>query len=209
MPPTTTIVDATETESICPACQRPTPPHILEQWSGCCPHCKRSFLLAHGNARAVVKRLESERTSHTGGVSVWDGEVHSAEPTEAVPFDMQAVERELGELQDTETEDTMASAAVVLARMFAFIWTDPKDYHAALCKFVGLSCALRPDLLGGLTLKQLGGHIGCSKQNLSKIIGHAEKVLNLKFSRTRSASSKRSMSSAMRDSHARREAAAA
>ena len=73
----------------------------------------------------------------------------------------------------------------MLARLFTFVWSGQGNLRSALVRFTGLCMGLRADLVSK-SYAEAAKEVGCTKQNFSKSILKAERVLGLKFRRTRS-----------------------
>lgn len=111
------------------------------------------------------------------------------EPTE--DFDYDEVSERLGEIEALPP-DASEQAAVVLSRIMAWVWSDG-SLRSALVKFSALCMGLRPDLVNR-TYQQVGDECGgLTKQNISKATLRAQKLLGVKFTRTRPDSSREVM----------------
>ena len=111
-----------------------------------------------------------------------------------VDFDYDEIDRRLAEIEALPPE-AQADVSAVLARLFAWTWAGNGSLRSALVRHTALYLGLRPDLVDR-TYRSVGSELGCTKQNLSKSVLKAEKLLKMKFRRTRSRDGRQAMAAA-------------
>lgn len=106
------------------------------------------------------------------------------------------------------TPDAREQAAVLIARLFVWVWSKP-SLQSALVKFSALSAGLRSDLCRH-NYSEIAEELGVTKSAVSKAAVNAENAFGITFTRSRSKAARDNMAAAQRG-HAptnRRKAAA-
>lgn len=159
-----------EEKVLCPSCERPTSPREIVR--GVCKFCLQSFARAHTISRAA-KFSQPKESGH-----VVEPSRDAFTRDDLVPFDLQCVERALGEFEATP-EDTRTEAAELVGRIMSWCW-DAASIRAAFARFAILSRGIRPDLCG-MNFSQIARALNSTKQNVSKAVVLAESFWGLKF----------------------------
>jgi len=129
-----------------------------------------------------------EESDHLGWVA--PGQL---EPT--IDFDHAEVLERLGEIEDLPIE-AQVQAASVLAKLFVWVWSGNGSLQSALVRHSALFLGLRPDLVDR-TYKDVAKECGgLTKQAVGKSILKVEKLLRMKWSRTRPQDARRHMAEA-------------
>ena len=127
----------------------------------------------------------------------------SFRPTLVTNFDFDAVDERLGLIQRLP-QDAREQAAEALRHILYWIWGKTGNPHASLAKTYALIMALRPDIVGDLTYKQMGQRLGITRAAMSKVALNAQQTFGIKFARSRSAPARMKMAEKMHGNRNRR-----
>ena len=126
--------------------------------------------------------------------------------TTTVDFDYAALDGTPESPQDEP--NTVKTLADALGEILRWVWAEGSSTpQSAMVRFAALSAAVQPGLLNSESYEEIGLRFGVSKACISKAALLFEKRFNFKSSRSRSASSRKSMAASMQRSHQRRHAA--
>lgn len=161
----------------------------IEENSGICNKCKRALRHQHLAWKAGMVETPADfaaghrhvtlEADHAGVVG---DELHPA-----VEFDFASIDAdELRTALDNCSAEGIAMAADFLGALLVWLWAGHGTIKTTSVKLAVFTSALRPDLLGDRTYKQLGQELGVTRANLSKHASRLSDALQFKFTRARS-----------------------